>query len=145
MKLTRITKTFTKETNDRNWKIVDANGVALGRLATTVANMLRGKDKPEFSKDGDCGDFVIIINAEKVMLTGQKTEKKIYYKHSGHLSGLKATLAKDMDKEVMIRTAIKGMLPKCALSDSIIAKLKVYKGEAHPHAAQKPVKLEELN
>lgn len=126
----------------RRWVIVDAGDRALGRVATQVADLLRGKGKPTFSPHIDCGDFVVVINASKVRLTGRKLTDKIYYRHSEYPGGLRATSAGKMlaDKpERLVRTAVQGMLPKNRLSRRLITKLKVYTGAEHPHAAQQAV------
>ena len=126
----------------RRWVIVDAGDRALGRVATQVADLLRGKGKPTFSPHIDCGDFVVVINASKVRLTGRKLTDKIYYRHSEYPGGLRATTAGKMlaDKpERLVRTAVQGMLPKNRLSRRLITKLKVYTGAEHPHAAQQAV------
>jgi len=130
---------------DRRWYVVDARGKVLGRLATRVAMVLRGKQKPQFTPHVDTGDFVIIVNAQKVLLTGKKLRQKIYYRSSGYPGGLKATTAGTMLKthpERVIQHAVRGMLPKTKLGDALYRKLKVYAGEKHPHEAQKPVPLE---
>jgi len=126
----------------RRWVIVDASGRALGRVATQIADLLRGKGKPTFSPHIDCGDFVVVINAAKVRLTGRKLTDKIYYRHSEYPGGLRATSAGKMlgeKPERLVRTAVQGMLPKNRLSRRLITKLKVYTGAEHPHAAQQAV------
>jgi large subunit ribosomal protein L13 len=145
MKLTRTTKQFNSATSDQKWILIDANGQNLGRLATRVTEMLRGKNKPQYTPNNDCGDFVIIINAEKVNLTGKKLTDKFYFRHSQYMSGMKSTSAGDMLKtkpEEVIYSAVKSMLPKSKISDALITKLKIYKGENHPHQAQMPVREE---
>ena len=130
---------------DRKWFIVDAEGKTLGRLAAEVAKVLRGKNKPIFTPHVDTGDFVIIINAEKVVLTGKKLVQKTYFRHSGYLGGTTFTTAGKMlaDKpERMLELAVKGMLPKNTLGRQMFRKLKVYRGAEHPHAAQQPEVLE---
>ncbi|MFQ5848878.1 MAG: 50S ribosomal protein L13 [Candidatus Methylomirabilales bacterium] len=130
---------------ERRWHVVDAQGKVLGRLATEVAMVLRGKRKPQFTPHVDTGDFVIVVNAEKVLLTGKKLRQKFYYRASGYPGGLKATAAGDMLKrhpKRVIQHAVRGMLPKNKLGDALCRKLKVYAGEKHPHQAQKPVPLE---
>ena len=125
----------------RKWYVVDAKGKTLGRLASEVAAILRGKHKPEFTPHVDTGDFVIVINAKDVHLTGKKLSKKIYYRHSGWPGGLKKITAGDMRNtrpERMIELAVKGMLPKTSLGRRQLRKLKVYAGPEHPHQAQKP-------
>jgi large subunit ribosomal protein L13 len=126
----------------RRWLVVDAGGRALGRVATQVANLLRGKGKPTFSPHIDCGDFVVVVNAAKVRLTGRKLTDKIYYRHTEYPGGLRATSAERMlaeKPERVIRKAVQGMLPKNRLSRRLITKLKVYPGAEHPHAAQQAV------
>ena len=130
-----------KENVDRKWYIVDAAGKPLGRTAVVVANLLRGKNEPEFTPNVDCGNFVIVVNAEKAILTGNKMEDKYYYHHSGYIGGMKAVQAKTMmatKPERAMELAIKGMLPKNTLGDKAFTRLKVYAGESHKHAAQKP-------
>ena len=125
----------------RNWWVVDAEGQALGRLATRVTNTLRGKNKPQFTPHVDTGDFVIVLNSEKVKLTGDKREDKMYYRRSRFFGSLKETTAEKVlaDKpEAVIKKAVQGMLPKNRLSRKLIKKLKVYRGTEHPHLAQKP-------
>ncbi|MFN3740662.1 MAG: 50S ribosomal protein L13 [Thermodesulfovibrionales bacterium] len=129
----------------RKWYVVDAEGAVLGRLASRIAVYLRGKHKPVFTPNVDTGDFVIVINAEKVRLTGKKLTDKVYYWHSGYRGGLKAATAKELlekNPERLIKEAVWGMLPKNRLGRDMIKKLKVYRGSEHPHAAQKPDKLE---
>jgi len=126
---------------ERKWYVVDAKGKPLGRVASQVAAILRGKHKPQFTPHVDTGDFVIVINASEVELTGKKATKKIYYRHSGYPGGLKATTAGDMRNnrpERMIELAVKGMLPKNSLGRKQFKKLKVYAGPEHPHQAQNP-------
>ncbi|MBB2909466.1 large subunit ribosomal protein L13 [Streptosporangium becharense] len=130
---------------ERQWYIIDATDIVLGRLASHVANLLRGKHKPIFANHVDTGDFVIIINADKVALTGKKLEQKKAYRHSGYPGGLRAmTYGELMDKrpDRAVEKAVKGMLPKNALGRKMIKKLKVYSGSEHPHQAQKPVPFE---
>ena len=133
-----------KEDVKRNWYVVDAEGLTLGRLATQVASVLRGKHKPTYTPHIDCGDYVIIVNASKVNLTGNKLDDKIYYNHSGYTGGLRERTARTMKEkypEEMIERAIKGMLPKGRLGRQMYRKLFVYAGENHPHTAQQPVEL----
>lgn len=143
MKLNKNNKTFVhKPDKDRkNWWLVDASDVPLGRLATSVANILRGKDKPYYTPFVDSGDFVVVINARQVKLTGKKAEQKTYYRHSGYLGNLKEIPFKQMlekHPERIIRLAVRGMLPKNRLNRQIIKKLKVYPDSAHQHRAQQP-------
>jgi len=136
-------RTFSPTPNDiqRAWHVVDADGMVLGRLATEVARVLRGKHKPVFAPHMDMGDFVVIVNADKVVLTSDKASKKMAYRHSGYPGGLKAiSYGELLEKkpEEAVRKAIKGMLPKSPLGRSMLRKLKVYAGPNHPHAAQSP-------
>ena len=130
-----------KDDVDRKWYLVDAQDAVLGRLAVKIANHLRGKNKPIFTPHADTGDFVVVINAEKVRLTGKKLDQKVYYSHSGYPGGIKAETARERLKRVpekVIEDAVWGMLPKGRLGRSMIKKLKVYRGPNHPHEAQKP-------
>lgn len=136
-------KTFTpkKEDVEKTWWLVDAEGKILGRLATEVAILLRGKRKPQFAPFIDTGDFVIVINAEKVKVTGKKLDEKIYYTHSLYPGGIKQDVLKHMlqvKPEEVIRRAVRGMIPKNKLGRKVFKKLKVYRGDQHPHAAQSP-------
>ena len=131
----------TKETVKREWFILDAKDIPLGRLAVMAADILRGKNKPTYTPHIDCGDYVVIINCEKVKLTGNKLTDKIYYSHSRYAGGLRERTAKEMIEkypEEMVEKAIKGMLPHNRLGRACFKKLFVYKGENHPHMAQKP-------
>ena len=134
-----------KETVERNWYVIDATDVTLGRLASKVAHMLRGKHKATYTPHIDCGDYIIITNAGKVNLTGNKLDKKIYYNHSGYTGGLRERTAREMKEKYpveMVERAVKGMLPHNRLGRSMAKKLFVYEGETHPHMAQKPEVLE---
>tara|TARA_R110002020_G_scaffold6769_2_gene28758 strand:+ start:392 stop:838 length:447 start_codon:yes stop_codon:yes gene_type:complete len=138
-----VTRTYTPKAGEiqREWLIIDATDVVLGRLASHAAALLRGKHKPTFTNHMDTGDFVIIVNADKVALTGQKLEKKKAYRHSGYPGGLKSvTYGELMDKnpERAVEKAIRGMLPKNSIGRAQLGKLKVYRGAEHPHAAQQP-------
>ena len=140
-KSTQFAKTGEVE---RKWVLIDADGVTLGRLATKAAMILRGKDKPQFTPNSDTGDFVVIINADKVVLTGVKADKKEYWRYSGWLGGLhfesfKEAMAKHPER--VVEHAVKGMLPKTTLGRKQATKLKVYAGPEHPHTAQNPVKI----
>ena len=140
-------KTFMPKAADitRKWYVVDAEGLALGRVASQVANILRGKNKPIYTPNVDTGDYVIIINASKVILTGKKLDQKIYYKHSGFVGGLKETKYRKLlaeKPEEALRHAVVGMLPKGPLGRQMAKKLKIYAGAEHEHAAQQPEKLE---
>ena len=140
-------KTFmaSPATIERKWYVVDAEGKTLGRLASEVAKVLRGKNKAIFTPHIDTGDYVIVVNAEKIKVTGKKLEQKIYYHHSDYVGGMKETTLKEMlakKPENVITLAVKGMLPKGPLGRSMITKLHVYAGAEHPHAAQKPEVLE---
>jgi large subunit ribosomal protein L13 len=136
------------EAREPQWKIIDAEGVVLGRLATQIADMLRGKDKAFFTPHTDCGDYVVVINAEKVVLTGNKWADKEYDSYSGYRGGLKTRTAGELLRtfpERLIEHAVKSMLPKNKLSSAVIKKLKVYAGPAHSHTAQQPVAVEAKN
>lgn len=136
--MTRFIKT---EDADRKWYIVDANDQVLGRLASNIATIIRGKHKPIFTPNMDTGDFVVVINAEKVKLTGKRTFDKTYFSHSGYPGGVKTISITEMlqkKPEFVIENAVKGMLPKNRLGRKLIKKLKVYAGENHPHDAQQP-------
>ena len=133
-----------KETVTRGWYVIDAADKPLGKTAVAAADILRGKTRPEFTPHVDCGEFVIIINAEKAVLTGKKLEKKFYYHHSGYIGGLKSVPYKTLmaDKpELAMTLAVKGMLPKNTLGDTALTRLKVYRGPDHNHQAQKPVEV----
>ena len=133
-----------KEDIVRNWYVIGAEGQTLGRLATKVAHVLRGKHKPTYTPHVDCGDFVIVVNASKINLTGNKLNDKIYYNHSGYTGGLRersARVMKEQYPEEMIERAVKGMLPKGRLGRQMYKKLFVYAGSEHPHMAQKPVEM----
>jgi large subunit ribosomal protein L13 len=135
----------TPATRERNWLVVDASGRTLGRLATQIADTLRGKRKPEYTPHCDVGDFVIVVNAEKISVTGNKREEKLYYRHSGYPGGLRSrTLGEMLERrpEEVIRKAVRGMLPRNRLGRAQLRKLKVYAGPDHPHAAQKPESME---
>lgn len=132
------------ENVERKWYVVDAAGMVLGRLASQVATVLRGKNKPTYTPNVDCGDHVIIINADKVVLTGKKLEQKYHYYHTGYVGGLKQVQFKKMMEECpdkVVYNAIKGMLPKNILGREMIKKLRVYSGAEHNHEAQQPVEL----
>ena len=132
------------ETVERKWYVVDAAGVPLGRVASRVASVLRGKNKPTFTPNVDTGDFVIVINTDKAVLTGKKLENKFYRYHTGYIGGLKEISYKKMMEEksdLAVYEAVKGMLPKNSLGRQMLKKLKVYKGAEHNHAAQKPEEL----
>ena len=134
-----------KETVDRKWYVIDAEGKSLGRVASLAATYLRGKHKPTYTPHIDCGDYIIITNASKVKLTGDKLNKKLYYNHSGYTGGLRTRTAKEMVSKYpveMVETAIRGMLPNGRLGRQMYKKLFVYEGETHPHMAQKPVVVE---
>jgi large subunit ribosomal protein L13 len=138
-----MTKTYNMKESEiqREWYLVDAENQVLGRVATQIATLLRGKHKPTFTPHLEMGDFVIVINSEKIVVTGRKAEQKIYYRHSGYPGGLKPTpykmmLAKHPDR--IIRFAVKGMLPKTRLSRRLMTRLRVYSGAKHPHEAQQP-------
>jgi large subunit ribosomal protein L13 len=140
-------RTFSPKPDDitRAWHVVDADGLVLGRLATEVAAILRGKHKPTFAPHVDCGDHVIVVNADKVVLTSGKAESKIAYRHSGYPGGLTATTYSDLladRSDQVVRNAVTGMLPKNRLGRQMATKLKVYRGAEHPHEAQSPEPLD---
>lgn len=140
-------KTYVEKPNTgaKNWRIVDADGKTLGRLATKLATILRGKDKPEFTPHSDTGDFVIVVNADKVHMTGNKLTEKMYYRHTGYPGGLKSVSAEilyETKPEEILKKAVWGMLPKNKSQKKLIKRLKVYAGESHPHSAQNPVSAE---
>ncbi len=135
----------TPATRERNWLVVDATGQTLGRLATRIADELRGKRKPEYTPHCDTGDFVIVVNAEKIEVTGNKRQQKRYYRHSGYPGGLRERTFAEMQArrpEEIVRLAVKGMLPRNRLGRAQLRKLKVYAGPQHPHRAQQPRPLE---
>ena len=136
-------KTYSARASDiqQRWYVVDAEGQTLGRLATRIANALRGKGKPEYTPHIDSGDFVVVVNAEKIAVTGKKLDEKLYYRHSGYPGGLRSrTLREQLDRRPteVLRAAVKGMLPRNRLARRQITKLKIYAGPEHPHAAQSP-------
>jgi large subunit ribosomal protein L13 len=140
-------KTFvaTPANRERNWLVVDATGKTLGRLATEIATTLRGKHKPEYTPHCDVGDFVVVVNAEKVSVTGNKRQEKRYYRHSGYPGGLRSRSFEEMIErrpEEVLRLAVKGMLPRNRLSRQQLRKLKIYAGPDHPHQAQQPAPME---
>ncbi len=137
----KYTTSARRSDNPQKWYVVDAKGAVLGRLATQIAQRLRGKHNPNFTPHADTGDWVIVINADKITLTGRKMDRKVYYRHSGYIGGLKEMTAKDLlekKPEALVRYAVKGMLPKNKLGRQLFKKLKVYAGETHPHEAQQP-------
>jgi len=143
--LKKYTPSAKSSDNKGKWCVVDADGAILGRLATTIASRLRGKHNPFFTPHVDTGDSVIVINADKIALTGKKLDQKYYYRHSGYIGGLKMITAKHLLEkrpEDLIRFAVKGMLPKNKLGRKIFGKLKVYSGSTHPHDAQQPEVIE---
>jgi large subunit ribosomal protein L13 len=136
-------KTYTAKPGEitRDWYVVDAEGQTLGRLATQIADVLRGKNKPQYTAHVDTGDFVVVVNAEKIGVTGKKLEQKMYYRHSGYPGGLKErTLREQLDRQPaeVLRKAVKGMLPRNRLARTQLTKLKIYAGPAHPHESQAP-------
>lgn len=137
----KYTYSAKKSDNQCKWGLIDADGAILGRLASTVAARLQGKHNPLYTPHVDTGDWIIVINAEKIQLTGKKLDQKRYYRHSGYIGGLKEITAKDLKEkrpEDLIRFAVKGMLPKNKLGRKLFNKLKVYAGDQHPHEAQNP-------
>jgi large subunit ribosomal protein L13 len=146
----KAVKTYvaTPSTRERRWLLVDASGKTLGRLATQIADALRGKRKPEYTPHIDTGDFVVVVNAEKIEVTGNKREDKVYRRHSGYPGGLRTRTLDEMLKrrpEEVIRLAVKGMLPRNRLARAQLRKLKVYAGPDHPHQAQQPRPIEETD
>lgn len=144
MKQEKLTRFIKTEDADRKWYVVDAQDKVLGRLAAEVAKVIRGKNKPIFTPNMDTGDFVIIINADKIKMTGKRESQKSYFSHSGYPGGVTTTSYSEMKTkkpEFVIEKAVKGMLPKNRLGRKLIKKLKVYTGETHPHSAQKPEQL----
>ena len=146
-RLNRAMKTYvaTPATAERNWYVVDASGRTLGRLATQIADALRGKRKPEYTPHIDTGDFVVVVNAEKIHVTGNKRADKRYYRHSGYPGGLRSRSFEEMQAkrpEEIIRLAVKGMMPRNRLARRQLTKLKIYAGHDHPHSAQKPEAME---
>ena len=141
----RATRSIRAEDVERRWFVVDATDLVLGRLATRVAEILRGKHRAIFTPHVDTGEYVIVVNAEKVKLTGQKREQKTYYRHTGHPGGIKSITADKLlssaHSDRVVRDAVRGMLPKNALGRRMLEKLKVYSGPDHPHSAQKPEEL----
>jgi len=137
----KYTYSATQADNKGKWCIVDAKGAVLGRLATLIASRLRGKHNPLFTPHVDTGDWIVVINADKIVLTGRKLDQKCYYRHSGYIGGLTTITAKKLLEkrpEDLIRFAVKGMLPKNRLGSKLFKKLKVYTGDKHPHTAQQP-------
>jgi large subunit ribosomal protein L13 len=139
----RMKRTFSPRPDEieRRWFVVDASGIPVGRLSTAIARLIMGKHKPIYAPHVDCGDFVIVVNAEKSVLTGQKEGEKTYYRHSGQPGGLKAIVAGDVRRQHparLVESAVHGMLPKSSLGRKLRRKLKVYAGAEHPHHAQKP-------
>ena len=140
----KTTKMLTRDSADQTWYVVDAEGKVLGRMATRIADVLRGKHKPTFTPNSDMGDFVIVVNADKVHLTGKKLDQKMYYSHSGFPGGLKTVSAGTLMRtkpEDVVMMAVEGMLPKTRLGKQMLTKLKVYAGDKHPHEAQQPVEM----
>ena len=140
-------KTFSAkpDTVQQGWFVVDASGKVLGRLASEIARRLRGKHKPEFTPHVDTGDYIVVVNAEKLRVTGRKDERKVYYRHTGYPGGLKETNFKKLQAKKptrVLQLAVKGMLPKGPLGYAMLRKLKVYAGATHPHSAQQPKALE---
>jgi len=139
------TRSVSADEVERRWYVVDAEDLVLGRLATRVATVLRGKHKPSFTPHSDTGDHVIVVNADKVRLTGRKRETKTYYRHSGYMGGIKSITADKLlsssHADRVVRSAVRGMLPKNSLGRQMLSKLRVYAGPDHPHASQKPEEL----
>jgi large subunit ribosomal protein L13 len=147
LKLTEQTRSVSKENalRGRRWVLIDAKERALGRVASRAASLLRGKERPDYTPNQDTGDFVVVVNAAKVKLTGSKLTDKTYYRHTGYPGGIRATAAGKLlqsKPERLVEMAVRGMLPKSRLGRQLFTKLKVYRGADHPHAAQKPVPIE---
>jgi large subunit ribosomal protein L13 len=136
------TRSVSSDEVERSWYVVDAEDLVLGRLATQIASVLRGKHKPSFTPHADTGDHVIVVNAEKVVLTGRKREQKIYYRHTGYVGGIKSITAGKLlasaHSDRVVRSAVRGMLPGNSLGRQMLSKLRVYAGPDHPHESQKP-------
>lgn len=139
------TRSVSSDEVERAWYVVDAEDLVLGRLATQIATVLRGKHKPSFTPHSDTGDHVIVVNAEKVALSGRKREQKTYYRHTGYMGGIKSITADELlssaHSDRVVRSAVRGMLPKNSLGRQMLSKLRVYAGPEHPHASQKPESL----
>jgi len=139
------TKSVSSDQVERQWYVVDAQDLVLGRLATRIATVLRGKHKPSYTPHSDTGDHVIVVNADKVMLTGRKRESKTYYRHTGYMGGIKSITADKLlasaHSDRVVRNAVRGMLPHNSLGRQMLSKLRVYAGPDHPHASQKPEEL----
>ena len=138
------TISMNKETAENNWYVIDAEGKTLGRMAAEIAHRLRGKHKPEYTPHVDTGDYIVVVNAEKVSVTGKKTTDKLYHRHSGYPGGLKTRTFNEMVEkapEDIITLAVKGMMPRTPLGRAMLRKLKVYAGADHPHGAQNPAEL----
>ena len=139
------TESYKRTDIEESWILVDAKGKTLGRLASQIANILSGKNKPEYTPNADMGDFVVVINASEVNVTGKKLDQKLYYRHSGYPGGIKSKPLREIMENSAndaIKSAVKGMLPKSKLGRQMLTKLKVYNDDQHPHAAQKPVTLD---
>ena len=139
------TQSYKRTDIEESWLLIDAKGKTLGRLASEVASILSGKNKPEYTPNADLGDFVVIVNANEIHVTGKKLDQKIYYRHSGYPGGIKSKPLRDImenSASEAIKSAVKGMLPKSKLGRQMFTKLKVYNDDNHPHAAQKPVTLD---
>ena len=139
------TESYKRSDIEESWVLIDAKGKTLGRFAAEVANILSGKNKPEYTPNADMGDYVIVVNASEINVTGKKLDQKIYYRHSGYPGGIKSKPLREIMQNTpsdAIKSAVKGMLPKSKLGRQMFTKLKVYNADLHPHAAQKPVTLE---
>ena len=139
------TKSYKNTDLDKNWLLLDEKDETLGRLSSKIASILMGKNKAQYTPHNDLGDYVVVVNAEKIKVTGNKNTQKRYYRHTGYPGGLKSSTFSEMiekDPENTILKAVKGMLPKNKLSNSMISKLKIYAGDNHPHAGQNPIKIE---
>lgn len=143
MAMTQPTQNFTRDDVLAKWVLIDLSGKTLGRAATEIADIIRGKNRPTYTPNTDTGDFVVAINASQIKLTGNKLEDKMYYRHSGYMGGLKQRTAQeqlDRDPTILLQKAVKGMLPKNNLSRKILGKLKIYANDNHPHCAQIQIK-----
>lgn len=143
MAASQLTQNFTRDDVSAKWVLIDLSGKTLGRAATEIANIIRGKDRPTYTPNTDTGAFVVAINASQIKLTGKKLEDKMYYRHSGYMGGLKQRTAQeqmDRDPTMLLQKAVKGMLPKNSLSRKILGKLKIYANDSHPHRAQIQIK-----
>ena len=139
------TESYKRTDIEESWVLIDAKGKTLGRLASQIASILSGKNKPEYTPNADMGDFVVVVNANEIQVTGKKLDQKMYYRHSGYPGGIKSKPLREIMENTAgdaIKSAVKGMLPKSKLGRQMFTKLKIYNDDQHPHAAQKPVTLD---